>query len=46
MKHVTDLDPAKITTDIEASTKSKILTTRIRLARNLSFFPLNPGGTK
>jgi creatine kinase len=24
----------------------KIITTRIRVARNLAFFPLNPAGTK
>jgi hypothetical protein len=46
MKHITDLDPAKITTDIDSETKNKILSTRIRVARNLSFYPLNPGGTK
>ena len=45
-KHVTDLDVNKITTDLSASAKSKIISTRIRVARNLVMFPLNPGGTK
>jgi hypothetical protein len=46
MKHITDLDPTKVSTDIDAETKNKIISTRIRVARNLSFYPLNPGGTK
>ena len=41
--HVTDMDVAKITTDLTDLAKSKIVSTRIRVARNLSFFPLNPG---
>ena len=45
-KHVTDMDPTKITTELSASAHSKIISTRIRVARNLSMFPLNPGGTK
>eukprot|EP01051_Picozoa_sp_SAG22_P010206 SAG22_NODE_904_length_6586_cov_3.133498_1_plen_155_part_10 len=44
-KHVTDMDPAKITHTLEDATKAKIISTRIRVARNLSMFPLNPGGT-
>ena len=44
-KHVTDMDPAKITTALADNAKSKIISTRIRLARNLSMFPLNPGGS-
>lgn len=46
MKHVTDMDVKKITEDLTPSAKSKIISTRIRVARNLSFFPLNPGGTR
>nr|CAG30842.1 arginine kinase [Suberites domuncula] len=46
MKHVTDMDVKKITEDLAPSTKSKIISTRIRVARNLSFFPLNPGGSR
>ena len=42
-KHVCDMDPAKITVDLSDSAKSKIVSTRIRVARNLSMFPLNPG---
>jgi len=45
-KHVTDLDVNKITTDLSEQAKSKIISIRIRVARNLDFFPLNPGGTK
>jgi hypothetical protein len=46
MKHITDMDVSKITTDLEPFAKSKIISTRIRCARNLSFFALNPAGTK
>lgn len=46
MKHVTDMDVTKITEDLELASKEKIISTRIRVARNLSFFPLNPGGSK
>lgn len=46
MKHITDMDVTKITTDLEPYTKTKIISTRIRCARNLSFFALNPAGTK
>lgn len=45
-KHVTDMDPSKISTELSATAQSKIISTRIRVARNLSMFPLNPGGTK
>ena len=43
-KHTTDLDPTKLVGDIED--KSMIKTTRIRVARNLFGFPLNPSSTK
>ena len=46
MKHITDMDVTKITNDLEESTKEKIFSTRIRTARNIKLFPLNPGGTK
>lgn len=46
MKHVTDLDVNKITIDLVANAKSKIISTRIRVARNLKFMPLNTAGTK
>ena len=42
-KHVTDMDPAKITHALTPEAQSKIISTRIRVARNLSMFPLNPG---
>ena len=45
MHHITDMDIEKITTDLTPESKSKVISTRIRVARNLSFFPLNPGGT-
>ena len=38
-------DPSKITNTLAETTKAKIISTRIRVARNLSMFPLNPGGT-
>jgi protein-arginine kinase len=40
------MDPEKIGAQLSESAKSKIISTRIRVARNLSMFPLNPGGTK
>ncbi|MCK5834020.1 arginine kinase [bacterium] len=40
------MDPARITVDLCDSAKEKIASTRIRLARNLSMFPLNPGGSR
>jgi len=42
MKHVTDMDVEKIAVDLQENAKSKIISTRIRCARNLSFVPLNP----
>jgi hypothetical protein len=42
-KHVCDMDPAKITVSLSESAQQKIISTRIRVARNLSMFPLNPG---
>ena len=46
MHHVTDMDASKIEVDLTPGAKSKIISTRIRVARNLAFFPLNPGGTR
>ena len=40
------MDPAKIGVDLSDSAKDKIVSTRIRVARNLSMFPLNPGGSR
>lgn len=40
------MDPARISVDLSDSAQSKIISTRIRVARNLSMFPLNPGGTR
>ena len=40
------MDPNKISIDLTKSAEEKIVSTRIRVARNLSMFPLNPGGTK
>ena len=45
-KHVTDMDPTKISTALSESAKTKIISTRIRVARNLNMFPLNPGASK
>jgi creatine kinase len=45
-KHVTDMDPTKISTSLSEAAQSKIISTRIRVARNLSMFPLNPGADK
>lgn len=45
-KHITDMDSSKIKVELEKAALDKIITTRIRMARNLSFFPLNPAGTK
>ncbi len=44
--HVTDLDVEKISTNLSKQAKNKIVSTRIRVARNLCSFPLNPGGTR
>ena len=46
MKHVTDMDVGKITIDLSDSAKEKIISTRIRCARNIAAFPLNPGASK
>lgn len=46
MNHITDMDASKIEIDLTPQAKEKIISTRIRVARNLAFFPLNPGGTK
>lgn len=45
-KHITDVDVSKVEGDLSESAKSKIVSTRIRFARNLSFFPLNPAASK
>ncbi|HIP40523.1 MAG TPA: arginine kinase [Desulfocapsa sulfexigens] len=45
-KHVTDLDVTNIKTDLSEQARNKVISTRIRVARNLDFFPLNPGGTQ
>ncbi len=45
-KHVTDFEVTKISVDLSEQARSKIISTRIRVARNLDFFPLNPGGTQ
>ena len=39
------MDPNKITIDLSESAREKIISTRIRIARNIAGFPLNPGGT-
>ena len=41
-----NFNPDMIKVDLSNSAQSKIISTRIRIARNLSMFPLNPGGTK
>lgn len=46
MKHITDIDSSKITTKLEQTALNKIISTRIRCARNLKMFPLNTVGTK
>ncbi len=40
------MDPERISVELGESAKDKIISTRIRIARNLSMFPLNPGGTR
>jgi hypothetical protein len=45
-KHVTDLDSSKILEKLSDNAKAKIISTRIRVARNLKMYPLNPAGTK
>ena len=39
------LDPEKISAQLLPSAQEKIVSTRIRIARNFSAFPLNPGGS-
>ena len=39
------MDPSKISLDLSTSAQEKIISTRIRIARNFSSFPLNPGGS-
>ena len=46
MHHTTDLDVSKLTTDLSEDAKNKIFSTRIRVARNLANFPLNPSGSR
>ena len=45
-KHVSDMSPWKISANLSMSAKSKVISTRIRVARSLAMFPLNPGGTR
>ena len=40
------LNPAMITSELTPTAMGKIVSTRIRIARNLAMFPLNPGGTQ
>jgi len=40
------MDPEKIGVELTEEAKAKIVSTRIRVARNLAMFPLNPGGTQ
>ena len=40
------MDPDKISVDLTDTAHDKIASTRIRVARNLSMFPLNPGGSR
>lgn len=40
------MDPEQITTELTQTAQDKIISTRIRCARNLSMFPLNPGGDR
>ena len=46
MKHITDMNSSNILIDLTQAAKEKVISTRVRVARNLAFFPLNPGGTK
>lgn len=46
MKHTTDIDSSKIQVKLEKNALEKIISTRIRCARNLKMFPLNTVGTK
>jgi protein-arginine kinase len=40
------MDPEKIGVELSKTAMDKIVSTRIRVARNLSMFPLNPGGNR
>ena len=40
------MDSSKIDVQLDEQAKKKIVSTRVRCARNLSMFPLNTGGTK
>lgn len=40
------MNPDKISVELTQTAQDKIVSTRIRIARNLSMFVLNPGGTK
>ncbi|MCP4409309.1 MAG: arginine kinase [Gammaproteobacteria bacterium] len=40
------MDPDRISVELSESAQTKIISTRIRVARNLSMFPLNPGGSR
>lgn len=44
-KHVTNMDPSSLTEELRPSAMERIISTRIRCARNLARFPLNPAGT-
>lgn len=44
-KHVTDMDSGKMGTKLAEHAQKKIISTRIRCARNLGFFPLNTCGS-
>ena len=39
------MDQSKILVDLSTSAQEKIISTRIRIARNFASFPLNPGGS-
>ncbi len=45
-RHVSDPDAARIGVELSATARDKVTSTRIRVARNLAGFPLNPGGTR
>lgn len=40
------MDASRIGVELDESARAKIISTRIRVARNLSMFPLNPGGSR
>ncbi|ESO82080.1 hypothetical protein LOTGIDRAFT_179932 [Lottia gigantea] len=45
-KHVTNINADEITTKWTAHSKEHILSSRVRVARNIASFPLNPTGSK